>query len=138
MIEYFCASNGFKLDALNEGYQLRIEDSFDFYPTNGRWHFLPTGERGDWHTEADLKVTILALLNRPRIEFNPSRFSGGLDFSPESIIRDDARVFSKNMAMDRQGRIHPVSIPADDVYCLSHPTTTTKLSLWQRIKRLFR
>jgi len=34
MIEYFCASNGFKLDALNEGYQLRIEDSFDFYPTN--------------------------------------------------------------------------------------------------------
>lgn len=62
MIERFCASNGFKLDALNSGYQLRIEDSFDFYPTNGRWHFLPTGERGDWHTELDLKLVMLEML----------------------------------------------------------------------------
>lgn len=62
MVEHFCRANNFKLERLNQGYQLRIEDSFDFYPTNGKWHFLPTGERGDWHTELDLKLVILEML----------------------------------------------------------------------------
>lgn len=61
----FCAQNNFKLDFLNQGYQLRIENVFDFYPTNGRWHFLPTGERGSWHTDNDLKLVMLEMLDKP-------------------------------------------------------------------------
>lgn len=60
----FCTIHEFKLERLNEGYQLRIEGVMDVYPTNGRWHFLPTGERGDWHTENDLKLVTLEMLDK--------------------------------------------------------------------------
>lgn len=36
---------------LNSGYQLRINNILDIYPTNGRWHILFTSERGDWHLD---------------------------------------------------------------------------------------
>lgn len=62
IVTKFCADNNFRLEFLNQGYQLRIEDCFDVYPTNGRWHWLPTGERGEWDTEKDLRLTMLDFL----------------------------------------------------------------------------
>lgn len=58
----FCRSYGMKLESLNNGYQLRIEDVLDVYPTNGRYCILKTGERGGWESKADLKQLMLRAL----------------------------------------------------------------------------
>jgi hypothetical protein len=34
-------------------YQYRVAEAVDFYPTNGRVHFLKTNRWGDYHTARD-------------------------------------------------------------------------------------
>lgn len=51
----FCKQYSLKLDFLNDGYQLRIEDVLDVYPVRERWHWLPDGSRGDWASAEDLR-----------------------------------------------------------------------------------
>jgi hypothetical protein len=53
VIEY-CQINNLTLETLNKGYQFRIQNALDVYPTNGRYHILSTNERGDWDTIDDL------------------------------------------------------------------------------------
>lgn len=62
MVEKFCAKFDMSLNPLNNGYQLRIENVLDVYPTNGRYCILQTGERGGWDTPADLKRLMLKAL----------------------------------------------------------------------------
>ena len=62
MVEKFCARFDMSLNPLNNGYQLRIENVLDVYPTNGRYCILQSGERGDWETPADLKKLMLKAL----------------------------------------------------------------------------
>lgn len=59
MVEKFCRKADFVLVPLNSGYQLRIENVLDVYPVNGRWCWLPTGERGDWNSINDLRDIML-------------------------------------------------------------------------------
>jgi hypothetical protein len=56
----FAKAYNFKLTELNNGYQLRIENELDLYPVNGRWCWLPTGERGDFETVMDIHNVMLA------------------------------------------------------------------------------
>lgn len=58
----FCKKYDMSLVPLNNGYQLRIENLVDIYPTNGRWCILQSGERGDWHTYRDLRGIMLKAL----------------------------------------------------------------------------
>jgi hypothetical protein len=58
----FCRQYGFKLEALNHGFQLRIENLVDVYPTNGRYCILRSGDRGDWNTTKDLRQIMLEAL----------------------------------------------------------------------------
>jgi len=56
----FCRKYGFDLQDFNNGYQLRIEGVLDVYPVRGRWHWIPTGERGDFDTPQDLRKVLLS------------------------------------------------------------------------------
>lgn len=67
VVEDFCREYNFSLNPLNHGYQLRIENLLDVYPTNGRHCILQTGERGDWETPADLKQLMLKALPSVRV-----------------------------------------------------------------------
>lgn len=68
----FCKRNDFVLVPLNSGYQLRIENVLDVYPVNGRWCWLPTGERGDWNSYNDLRDIMLKQLPAQRPQFAPA------------------------------------------------------------------
>jgi hypothetical protein len=61
-IEQFCRKYKFELTRLNNGYQLRIEDTLDVYPVRQRWHWLPDGTRGHWRDTNDLRRILLAKL----------------------------------------------------------------------------
>lgn len=65
----FAKQHQFKVKPLNYGYQLRIEDTLDVYPVNRRWHWLPTGERGQWNGKAShLKHLFLERLPKGEIK----------------------------------------------------------------------
>lgn len=55
----FCKRAEFTLVSLNNGYQLRVENLVDFYPVNGRYCILQTGERGMWESINDLRDIML-------------------------------------------------------------------------------
>lgn len=55
----FCRQYKLDVSPLNNGYQLRIENVLDIYPVNGRWHWLPTGERGGWNNLKELRQIML-------------------------------------------------------------------------------
>lgn len=58
-IEKFCNQYGFSFVKLNNGYQVRIENVVDVYPVNGRFHWLQSGERGEWDNSNDLRRLFL-------------------------------------------------------------------------------
>lgn len=58
-IEKFCNQYGFSFVKLNRGYQVRIENVVDVYPVNGKWHWLQSGERGEWDNGNDLRRLLL-------------------------------------------------------------------------------
>lgn len=60
-IKTFCDEHGFTFEPKTE-YQFRVNGVIDLYPTNGKWHFLPTNKRGDYHTIKQLENTLLRLL----------------------------------------------------------------------------
>lgn len=62
IITDFCAKYGMSVNPLNNGYQLRIENLVDIYPTNGRYCILQSGERGGWHNYNDLKELMLRVI----------------------------------------------------------------------------
>ena len=62
IVRKFCKRFDIRSHSLNNGYQLRIENVLDVYPTNGRYCILRTNERGDWDTPADLKRLMLRAL----------------------------------------------------------------------------
>ena|SRR5690554_5901740 len=65
----FAKQYQFKVEPLNRGFQLRIEDTMDVYPVNRRWHWLPTGERGQWNGKAShLKHLFLERLPKDEIK----------------------------------------------------------------------
>lgn len=67
-INKFAADNVLRLHYLNNGYQIRVEGLVDFYPTNGRYCILQTGERGDFDTFEDMRQIMLkALPPLPRV-----------------------------------------------------------------------
>lgn len=88
ILDAFCAKYDLRINLLNRGYQQRVENLVDFYPVNGRYCILQSGERGDWDTPKDIRRIMLKALPEldttrgPRIEFNPKLFNGGLDFRP--------------------------------------------------------
>lgn len=48
-----CAERQVEVKQLTE-YQYRAGGAIDFYPTNGNWHLLKDGSRGDFHTINDI------------------------------------------------------------------------------------
>lgn len=62
IVEVFCRKMDFTINPLNQGYQLRVENLVDFYPVNGRYCILQTGERGDWENWRDLRRIMLKAL----------------------------------------------------------------------------
>ena len=57
-IQRFCAEKGLKLESLNNGYQLRVNGVIDLYPVRKKWHYLATGQRGEWDDLNDLDMSI--------------------------------------------------------------------------------
>lgn len=62
LIRAFCEEYKVDLVELNDGYQMRLEDTLDLYPVRARWHNIKTGERGDWNGYKDLKKLMLDIL----------------------------------------------------------------------------
>lgn len=54
-IKDFCADHDLEYEFVN-GYEwhVRIEKVIDVYPTRNKWHWLPTGERGQFKDYDDL------------------------------------------------------------------------------------
>lgn len=52
-INEMCAEIGLNVRWLTP-YQARIENSFDVFPTNRKWHFINTGERGQYNSPEQL------------------------------------------------------------------------------------
>ena len=52
-IERLCREFGYEYRKLTP-YQIRVAGKVDFYPTNGRVHFLKTNKRRDYHTADDV------------------------------------------------------------------------------------
>lgn len=54
-IKSFCEDAGFKYEFIH-GYEwhIRIENVIDVFPTNKKWHWLPTGARGTYDDYEDL------------------------------------------------------------------------------------
>lgn len=50
----FCERYGHTVTDITP-YQFRVNGCIDFYVTNGAWHDLQSGKRGDYHTVEDLK-----------------------------------------------------------------------------------
>lgn len=97
-IEHFCSKNGFSLVPLNNGYQLRIENVIDVYPTNGRWCWLPTGERGGFHTTNDLRKVMLAHLPHGKRYADQKEFVADTKkFAPRTYQSDAADAFAYAM-----------------------------------------
>jgi hypothetical protein len=65
IVMLFCKNFDMSVLALNNGYQLRIENLVDVYPTNGRYCILQSGERGGWDTAQDLRRIMLKALPNP-------------------------------------------------------------------------
>lgn len=61
-VQKFCRDYDMSLNPMNNGYQLRVENLVDFYPTNGRYCILQSGERGDFDTFKDMKAIMLRAL----------------------------------------------------------------------------
>jgi hypothetical protein len=59
LVKQFCKKYGFTLEPLNSGYQLRIEQVLDIYPVRQKYHYLPSGKRGDWDSINDIKRILL-------------------------------------------------------------------------------
>lgn len=64
-LELFCGDFDMSINPLNRGYQLRVENLVDFYPVNGRYCILQSGERGDWETAQDLRKVMLKATDQP-------------------------------------------------------------------------
>jgi len=64
IIESFCKDNGLTYKFVN-GYEwhIRIEKVLDIYPTRMRWHWLPTGERGELEDYDDIGRIFLERIN---------------------------------------------------------------------------
>lgn len=62
ILETFCKKFDLSITALNKGYQWRVENLVDFYPVNGRYCILSTGECGDWETSQHLRRIMLKAL----------------------------------------------------------------------------
>lgn len=100
-VREFCTTYGFKLESLNHGYQLRIEDVLDVYPTNGKWHWLLTGERGDWDSVDDLKGELLRLLPRQEVEVPPIKWPP--EANGDMLLRTDGYVKPRPSEHFREG-----------------------------------
>lgn len=59
IVEEVCNIYDLSLNPMNNGYQLRVEGLVDFYPVNGRYCILQSGERGDWSDDHDLRQIML-------------------------------------------------------------------------------
>lgn len=67
-VQKFCLDYGFEMESLNNGYQLRIEGVIDVYPVRKKWHWLATGERGEWSDVEELRKVMLDRLPIPEAE----------------------------------------------------------------------
>lgn len=65
-VKQFCDKHDMTFNPMNNGYQLRVENLVDFYPTNGRYCILQSGERGDFETINDMKTIMLKALPSPK------------------------------------------------------------------------
>lgn len=63
-IRQFVTEYRLRHEALNNGYQIRVERLVDFYPVNKRYHILDTHERGDWNKPDDLRKIMLKAIPR--------------------------------------------------------------------------
>lgn len=57
-VKQFADKHNLNIRELNHGYQLRIGGVIDIYPTNKRWHYLVTGERGGYTSITDIDLQI--------------------------------------------------------------------------------
>lgn len=81
IVESFCTKYQLELKRLNNGYQLRIEDTLDVYPVRARYHILRTGERGGWDTPEELRRLMLKATEVKIPPIKIEGFGGGLDMS---------------------------------------------------------
>ena len=110
---------------LNDGYQLRIDNIIDIYPTNGRYHVIFTGERGDWHlSTGDLRKIIekarkdsgIVVSTRTNTFVVPDvsdpKFDFGGDDEPVKIqpYRDDDNTGIKGKLYGKPIRLHEDTI----------------------------
>ena len=56
----FAKKHGLQVKPFNNGYQLRLGGVIDIYPVNKRWHYLSTGQRGDYTNISELDMAIFA------------------------------------------------------------------------------
>lgn len=56
--EEFCEKHNLSIQYLNRGYQLRINGVIDIYPVRKKWHYLKTGERGEFDNINDMDLSI--------------------------------------------------------------------------------
>jgi hypothetical protein len=89
IVAKFCSENGLKIEWLNDNYQLRIDGVLDIYPTNGRYHIIKTGERGDWHlSKHDLSdiytKAVIARIDNTKV---PDVLEPNFDFGDEITIQ---------------------------------------------------
>lgn len=57
-VEKFCENHNLNIEYLNRGYQLRINGVIDIYPVRKKWHYLKTGERGEFGNIEDMDLSI--------------------------------------------------------------------------------
>lgn len=58
LIEAFCKENHLTIQYLNNGYQLRINGVIDLYPVRMKYHYLKTGQRGEFESIEDIDMSI--------------------------------------------------------------------------------
>lgn len=78
----FARKHDLKVQSFNHGYQLRIGGVIDIYPVNQRWHYLATGQRGDYTTIDELDMAIFATDFNNR--YSPEHHE--LSYDTEAII----------------------------------------------------
>jgi hypothetical protein len=55
----FCNKFKFDYEEKNGLYQIRIDGLIDVYPVRQKWHWLKTGERGEWNNINELKRVMI-------------------------------------------------------------------------------
>lgn len=120
VLRRFITDFEFSHEALNDGYQIRIEGLVDFYSVNQRYHILTTHERGDWENAGDLRKIMLKALPNPSQDLKDN-FVGA-----NSVTTVKSEGF---MEIGKQPQVFNVlSIPA--------PKRLWPRLIWAKLKRL--